>query len=210
MSDSGYGDFEFERRFVVRDVPAHLVDDAPNLIVQSYFLADEGYALRVRVQAPTLRSRLDPSADELTLLAQHIDEVDFCAVTIKGPMVEGTRYEAERSIDPVVGVQLVSRGGLRVAKVRHAVWLGEDGWGIDEFLGGNAPLMIAEVERGGPVTDLAIPGFCITEVTTDPRMSNDALARTPFSGWAKEYDDELARTGPSFLDGLGQNRIQEA
>lgn len=206
MSDSGNGDFEFERRFVVRDVPAHLVDDAPTLIVQSYFLTDEGFALRVRVQAPTLRARLDPAADELALLAQHVDEVDFSAVTVKGPMNEGTRYEAERSLDPVIGVELVRRGGLRVAKLRHAVWLGEDGWVIDEFLAGNAPLMIGEVERGGPVTDLAIPSFCVTEVTTDVRMSNDSLARAPFSGWAKEYEDELATRGPSFLGGLGVNR----
>ncbi|MBU4337722.1 MAG: hypothetical protein KJ548_14265 [Actinobacteria bacterium] len=208
MSDSGNGDFEFERRFFVTGVPAHLVDDAPSLIVQSYLLADEGFALRVRVQAPTVRTRLDPEAGELDLLEQHADEIDFSAVTVKGPMNEGTRYEAERSIDPLVGLELVRRGGLRVAKLRHAVWLGEDGWVIDEFLGANAPLMIAEVERGGPVTDLAIPSFCVTEVTADPRMSNDALARTPFSGWAEAYAEQLAANGPSFLGGLGVNRLQ--
>lgn len=209
MSDSGSGDFEFERRFFVTGVPAHLVDDAPSLIVQSYFLADGGYALRVRVQAPTVRTTLDPTADELALLEQHADEIDFSAVTVKGPMNEGTRYEAERSLDPLVGLELIRRGGLRVAKLRHAVWLGEDGWVIDEFLGANAPLMIAEVERGGPVTDLAIPSFCVTEVTADPRMANDSLARTPFSGWAQDYARELAQQGPTFLDGLGVNRRQD-
>ncbi|MBU4215829.1 MAG: hypothetical protein KJ792_14400, partial [Actinobacteria bacterium] len=142
------------------------------------------------------------------LLEQHADEIDFSAVTVKGPMVEGTRYEAERSIDPLVGLELVRRGGLRVAKLRHAVWLGEDGWVIDEFLGANAPLMIAEVERGGPVTNLAIPSFCVTEVTADPRMSNDALARTPFSQWADSYAAQLAADGPTFLGGLGVNRMQ--
>jgi len=206
VSDSGNGDFEFERRFLVHDVPAPLIDDAPTLLVQSYYLADEGYALRIRAQAPTQRQTLDPDDDEATLLRQHADEVDFCAVTVKGPMAEGTRYEAERQIDRDVAVQMILRGGKRVAKLRHAVWLGEDGWVIDEFLGANAPLMIAEVERGGPVTDLAIPTFCVTEVTSDPRMSNDSLASRPFGGWAGEYAAELERTGPNFLGGLGKNR----
>ena len=94
-------------------------------------------------------------------------------------MNEGTRYEAERELDVSVGIELVRRGGARVAKTRHSVWLGDDGWVVDTFAGGNAPLMIAEVERGGPVTDLTIPAFCVTEVTSDPRFSNDALAGTP-------------------------------
>jgi adenylate cyclase len=206
VSDTGYGDFEFERRFLVRDVPAHLVDDAPTLIVQSYYLADEGYALRVRVQAPTVRSSLDLGATERELLLSHADRVDLAAVTVKGPMVEGTRYEAERQIDTDVAVQMVLRGGHRVAKLRHAVWLGEDGWVIDEFLGQNAPLMIAEVERGGPVTDLAIPSFCVTEVTSDPRLSNDALAFEPFGAWERGSTDELQSRGPAFLTSLGRNR----
>jgi CYTH domain-containing protein len=206
VSDSGYGDFEFERRFFVRDAPAHLVDDAPTLIVQSYYLAAEGYALRVRVQAPTLRATLDLDADETTLLGQHATEADFAAVTVKGPMAEGTRYEAERQIEPDIAVQMVLRGGHRVAKLRHAVWLGEDGWVIDEFLAANAPLTIAEVERGGPVTNLAIPSFCVTEVTADPRLANESLAVAPFATWASEYAAELGASGPSFLDGLGENR----
>lgn len=210
VSDNGYGDFEFERRFFVRDAPAHLVDDAPTLIVQSYYLAAEGYALRVRVQAPTLRATLDLDADETTLLGQHATEVDFAAVTVKGPMAEGTRYEAERQIEPDVAVQMVLRGGHRVAKLRHAVWLGEDGWVIDEFLAANAPLTVAEVERGGPVTDLAIPSFCVSEITADPRMSNDALATRPFGAWAAQFEAELAKKGPTFLDGLGENRRLEA
>jgi len=206
VSDSGNGDFEFERRFLVRDAPPHLLDDAPMLIVQSYFLSDGGYALRVRTQAPTQRATLDLDMDEESLLREHAAEVDFAAVTVKGPMVEGTRYEAERQIEPEVAIQMVLRGGHRVAKLRHAVWLGEDGWVLDEFLAANAPLTIAEVERGGPVTNLAIPSFCVTELTTDPRMSNEALAVRPFGGWAEEYAEELALSGPSFLGGLGKNR----
>ncbi len=209
MSEQGYGDFEFERRFVAKDVPANLLEANPTLIVQSYLLSDEGWAVRIRAQAPGVPATLDPAADELALLEAHVDAVDFGAVTVKGPMNAGTRYEAERELDPTVAVELVRRGGGRVAKLRHAVWLGEDGWVIDVFAGRNAPLVVAEVERGGPVTDLAIPAFAVTEVTIDPRFANDALARNPFSAWADDFAAELATTGPAFLTELGTNRRVE-
>lgn len=209
MSDSGYGDFEFERRFLVRDLPAHLLESTPTLIVQSYLLSVDGYAVRVRAQVPGVPAALDPALDELALLEAHVAAVEFGAVTVKGPMVGGTRYEAERELDPTVAVELIRRGGGRVAKLRHAVWLGEDGWVIDVFAGRNAPLVVAEVERGGPVTDLAIPSFAVTEVTVDPRFANDSLARAPYSAWAGEFAAELERTGPTFLTDLGTNRRVE-
>lgn len=209
MTETDYGDFEFERRFLARDVPADLLETTPTLIVQSYLLSDEGYAVRIRAQAPGVPAEQDPALDELGLLEAHVDQVDFGAVTVKGPMVAGTRYEAERELDPTVAVELIRRGRDRVAKLRHAVWLGEDGWVIDVFAGRNAPLVVAEVERGGPVTDLAIPSFAVTEVTVDPRFANDALARAPFSAWADGFTAELAATGPTFLTELGTNRRVE-
>jgi CYTH domain-containing protein len=208
-SDTGYGDFEFERRFFVRDRPAELLDEPdPVLIVQSYFLAQDGYALRLRAQAPGLRLDLGPDSDPVAVLDEVVDAVDFCAVTLKGPMNVGTRYEAEREIDPIVGVQMIRRGGHRVVKNRYSVWLGADGWVIDVFGGENSPLVIAECERAGPVTDLQIPAFCVTEVTDDPRFANDGLAKNPYRRWAESFADELARTGPRFLQDFGHNDLQ--
>lgn len=51
-NDCGFGDFEFERRFYVEHLPSVVLDDpTPTLIVQSYYLAEQGHALRVRAQA---------------------------------------------------------------------------------------------------------------------------------------------------------------
>ena len=77
---------------------------------------------------------------------------------------------------------------------------------IDTFAGANAPLVVAEVERGGPVTDLTIPSFCVTELTSDARFSNDALARRPYGSWAAQYEADLEADGPRFLQSLGRNR----
>lgn len=204
MTDGGYGDFEFERRFLVRELPEDL-RDAPALIVQSYYLADEGYALRLRAKVPTVDATMDATTDPVRLLDRYAPAVDLCTLTAKGPMAGGTRYEAEREVDVAVGVQMIRRGGARVVKTRYSVWVGADGWVVDVFGGANHPLVVAECERTGPVTDLQIPAFCVTELTDDPRFSNDALAGRPYGAWREEFEAELAASGPRFLQDFGRN-----
>ena len=68
MSD--FGDFEFERKFLVLDMPAVAASDpSPVLIAQAYLFAADGYAVRVRLQGPA-PAGLDASpAELLTTLA---------------------------------------------------------------------------------------------------------------------------------------------
>ena len=202
MSESGSGDFEFERKFFVREMPAVAASDpTPALIVQAYLFAADGYAVRIRLQGPA-PAELDRTPAELV---QALGDDTIGTMTAKGPAAGGTRYEAERDLDPMVAGQIVARAEHVVIKVRYSAWLGEDGWIIDRFLGGNAPLTLAEVERGGPVVDLVIPEFCATEVSEDDRFRNEYLAHHPFCGWATAYLDELELLGPRFVDSLGRN-----
>lgn len=205
MSDSDTGDFEFERKFFVRELPAVAASDpSPTLIVQAYLFAADGYAVRVRVQRPALADATDHLDNILT---EPGDEM-IGTMTAKGPAVGGTRYEAEREIDPLVATEIVRRAEHVITKIRYSVWLGEDGWIIDRFLDDNAPLVLSEVERGGPVVDLAIPAFCASEVSEDERFHNEYLAYQPFSTWADAYHLELDRQGPVFVGTLGQNRFE--
>ncbi|CDQ43350.1 CYTH domain-containing protein [Mycolicibacterium neoaurum] len=206
MSESqDFGDFEFERKFYVHELPAvAALDPRPALIVQAYLFAADGYAVRIRLQGSAPED-LDATPAEL------IDALGDDAIgtmTAKGPAAGGTRYEAERDLDPMVAGQIVARAEHVIAKVRYSAWLGEDGWVIDRFLGRNAPLLLAEVERNAPVVDLTIPAFCATEVSEDDRFRNEYLAHKPFGGWATSYRDELARLGPRFVDSLGHNDVE--
>ena len=204
MSESGFGDFEFERKFLVRDLPAVTASDpTPALIVQAYLFASDGYAVRVRVQGPAPADLSNAAID----LIEAISEDSIGTMTAKGPAAGGTRYEAERELDPLVAGEIVRRADHVVTKVRYSVWLGEDGWIIDRFLNGNAPLLLAEVERGGPVVDLAIPTFCVTEVSEDDRFRNEYLAHQPYGTWADAHRRELDLLGPTFVSTLGQNHF---
>lgn len=207
------GNFEFERKFFVPRLPEVVAAEPhPAAIVQSYFLAVDGYALRVRLQASELPRDLLTTTGvaaqkETELLEAWAPHYDLCMLTAKGPYVGGTRYEVERELDVNAGLEMVRRGGDLVAKLRYSVWLGEDGWVIDSFLGRNDGLIVAEVERGGPVVDLAIPSFCVTEITDDTRFANDELAHTPFERWRDEFTADLARRGPRFLTSFGRNEV---
>jgi adenylate cyclase len=207
MSESNFGDFEFERKFFVREMPAvAALDPRPELIVQAYLFAADGYAVRVRLQGPAPAEQ-DVSPDDLIdATLAHADAIG--TMTAKGPAAGGTRYEAERELDPMVAGQIVARAEHVVTKVRYSAWLGEDGWIIDRFLGRNTPLLLAEVERSAPVVDLTIPEFCVTEVSDDDRFRNEYLAHQPFGDWADGYRDELHRVGPRFVDSLGHNEVE--
>jgi CYTH domain-containing protein len=204
-----YVDFEFERRFLVRSLPDGL-RDTPALIVQSYFLSDGGFALRVRCQATGIDAHLTAASDARDVLERYRGEVNLASVTVKGPSIGGTRYEAERPIEPSVAVEVVRRGGAQILKTRYSAWLGADGWVIDEFGSTNSPLLVAEVERPAPVTDLQIPDFCVTELTDDWRFSNESLAVEPYSQWAAAFAAELGRTGGSFREDFGPNTRWES
>lgn len=200
-----FGDFEFERKFFVLDMPAVAASDpSPVLIAQAYLFAADGYAVRVRLQGPA-PADLDASPAELLTM---LGDDAIGTMTAKGPAAGGTRYEAERELDALVAGQIVSRAAHVVLKVRSSVWLGEDGWIIDRFLAGNAPLMMAEVERDGPVVDLTIPSFCTTEVSEDDRFRNEYLAEHPFGTWAESYRRELDAVGPRFVGSLGRNQFE--
>lgn len=205
--DPEMNDFEFDRRFFCRDIPKELAAGSiPTLIVQSYYVHCDNYALRVRLNSKKTQVVMNAETDAMNVLDEYRDDFVDASVAIKGPSVGGTRYEAERQIDANIAAELIKRGGEAIIKNRFSAWIGEDGWDIDVFGGNNAPLVVAEAKRSRPVTNLIIPDFCVTEITDQERFSNDGLASKPFSTWCEDFERELNEQGPHFEQIYGRNR----
>jgi CYTH domain-containing protein len=206
-SEKVFNDFEFERRFFCKEISSKYFEGARSyLMVQSYFLANEGYSIRIRVQAKDAYLNMSENLDTMEVVKKYEDKFSYAFCVLKGPAVGGTRYESVTEIDVNVALEMIKRNpGKAVVKNRYYVWIGEDGWILDVFGGKNHPLIIAECERSMPVIDLKIPSFCITEITDEKRFGNDSLTNHPFSYWSEEYADELKTKGPKFSKLFGEN-----
>ncbi|MDD5061334.1 MAG: adenylate cyclase, partial [Candidatus Marinimicrobia bacterium] len=58
-------------------------------------------------------------------------------------------------------------------------------WEVDEFLGENVGLIIAEIELGAEDQPIIKPDWVGEEVTGDPRYFNSNLVKTPYRLWKK-------------------------
>lgn len=73
-------------------------------------------------------------------------------------------------------------GGL-VDKIRHYVDHGGHLWEVDEFLGDNHGLVVAEIELQSVDESFLRPTWIGKEVTEQPRYYNLALAGHPYRSW---------------------------
>jgi len=108
-----------------------------------------------------------------------------------------TRQEFDYPI-PVVDARallVLCVGGL-IDKRRHYVHHQDHLWEVDEFLGDNAGLVVAEIELTSPNETFAQPDWAGKEVTDAQRYYNLALAARPFAHWRdaeRNADDVYAR-----------------
>ena len=70
-----------------------------------------------------------------------------------------------------------------VEKYRYRIPYAGLTWEVDEFLGANHGLILAEVELERVDQPVALPSWVGAEVTGDPRYYNAYLARHPYTGW---------------------------
>lgn len=75
-------------------------------------------------------------------------------------------------------------GGV-IDKRRHYVEHQGHTWEVDEFLGDNAGLVVAEIELGSADEAFARPPWLGVEATDAPRYYNLALASRPYSQWCE-------------------------
>ena len=98
-----------------------------------------------------------------------------------GPVHEEYEYpiplaEAEALLERMAEKPLIE-------KVRYKIPFGGLIWEVDEFLGDNAGLILAEVELESETQKISKPSWIGDEVTGDARYFNASLVRYPFSQW---------------------------
>ncbi|MGY6275997.1 CYTH domain-containing protein [Methylomonas sp. MgM2] len=70
-----------------------------------------------------------------------------------------------------------------IEKMRHFVHFEGHVWEIDEFMGDNAGLIVAEVELSQIGESFAKPVWIGAEVTDDLRYYNNNLTKNPYKNW---------------------------
>ena len=68
-------------------------------------------------------------------------------------------------------------------KIRHRIAHAGHVWEVDEFLGQNAGLVVAEIELGAEDEAFDKPDWIGREVTGDKRYYNSSLVRLPYARW---------------------------
>lgn len=107
-------------------------------------------------------------------------------LTIKGKSSESgmTRYEWEKEIPLKEAEELIllCEPG-KIKKVRYLIKAGDFIFEVDEFLGENAGLTVAEIELTTEDSEFRKPEWLGEEVTADARYYNSQLCLNPYCNW---------------------------
>ena len=158
---------EIERKFLVTGDGWRTAAHAVIPMAQGY--VNDAAALDSGAQKASVRVRIQGAQAFLNLKSREIGH---------------TRQEFDYPI-PVGDARALLAlcvGGL-IDKRRHLVEHGGRIWEVDEFLGDNAGLVVAEIELERADQSIALPAWVGEEVTDDVRYYNLALAAHPFSRW---------------------------
>jgi len=106
-------------------------------------------------------------------------------LTIKGITTGATRTEYEYEIPVTDANALLKELCLKptIEKYRYEVPNKGFIWEVDEFLGENEGLIVAEIELESEDQEFEFPDWVGEEVTDDPRYFNSNLIAHPFSMW---------------------------
>lgn len=100
----------------------------------------------------------------------------------KAKGISRQEFEYEIPLQDAEALMRICRTPI-VEKYRYKVEYAGHCWEIDEFVGLNAGLVMAEIELKSESEPFEKPDWIGEEVTADKRYYNSHLARYPFSKW---------------------------
>jgi len=106
-------------------------------------------------------------------------------LTIKGLSIGATRAEYEYEIPISDAIELLDNFSIsELSKIRYKIFFENKVWEVDEFLGDNTGLIIAEIELKSEDEHFICPDWIDKEVTGDEKYYNSKLTETPYKNWS--------------------------
>jgi len=152
---------ETERKFLVKKDLWNKVRKEGTRYRQGYMLRQEDKTIRIR-----------------------LIEGDQGYITIKGKAQGISRPEYEYPLPEKDAEELLENFcDAVVSKKRYKINIEGKLWEVDEFLGDNEGLIVAELELKEESEQFNLPEWIDTEVTGDLRYYNSELSVNPFKNW---------------------------
>ena len=151
---------EIERKFLVKD-DSYKAEVAGEFIRQGFLSTDKERVVRVRIKG------------------------EKAWITVKGLSVGTARSEFEYPIPLEDAAYLLDHICYQptIEKYRYVVPFEGFTWEVDEFLGDNKGLVIAEIELLREDQTFTKPRWVGKEVTSAKRYYNSNLVKNPFNTW---------------------------
>ncbi len=145
----------------------------------------KGDAWRKLAQGVPYRQGYLSTVKERTVRVRTVGDEGF--LTIKGVSVGATRSEYEYKIPAADANEMLTNLCEKplVEKNRYKIKAGPVTWEIDEFLGDNEGLIVAEVELQSEDQKVDLPDWIGQEVTGKPEYFNSNLTKKPYKTWKK-------------------------
>ncbi len=153
---------EIERKFLVTSDVYKKEAFAKNVIAQGYLNSHPERTVRIRIKG----------------------EIGFLTIKGKGNESMTTRLEWETELPLFEAKPLLAicEDGI-IDKIRYQIRFGGHIYEVDEFLGDNQGLSIAEIELKHEDEAFEKPEWLGEEVTADSRFYNASLIKNPYKNW---------------------------
>lgn len=155
---------EIERKFLVRGEGWRAAARSVTELRQGYLANTGACSVRLRVSG----------------------QQAWLSVKAMTPGPERAEYEYALPVADAREMLATLAEGALVWKRRHEVPVGAHRFEVDEFLGDNQGLVVAEIELAAADEAFQRPDWLGAEVTDDVRFYNFRLASEPFSGWSAD------------------------
>jgi len=154
----------------------------PKEIERKFLIKPEAWKELIKPAGKHYKQGYLTGTDDVTIRVRIAESKGF--LTLKGKTTGISRDEFEYEIPYHDAINIMnSFTSVGTEKIRYKIPIGNLIWEVDEFLGANAGLIVAEVELQTEDEVFDKPSWLANEVSDDPRYFNSNLATHPYSNW---------------------------